>query len=147
VLIGTYIAHKVGVNKYKHVHWGQNFTGDVLAHFSTDAMDFLIIMSLTVVPSSTFSLTWDVGIDELFGGLEYCCVLGGSAVILEGREGERRKLGEEGHRKGREREGGMKGEEGEEEIGIEVLCKQQLKPFKCNSYTLTGIICTSRGYY
>ena len=51
------------------------------------------------------------GIDELFGGLECCCVLGGSAVILEGREGER-KLGEEGRRKGREREGGMKGVEG-----------------------------------
>ena len=37
---------------------------------------------------------------------------GGSVVILEGREGERRKLGEEGQRKRREREGGMKGEEG-----------------------------------
>ena len=47
----------------------------------------------------------------------------GSVVILEGREGERRKLGEEGQRKRREREGGMKGES----ISKVPLCEQEGK--------------------
>ena len=90
--IGTYIVHKVGVNKYKHI-LRSNFTRDVLAHFSNGLPDHAFIQF-------RFDLR-HAGIDELFVGLECCCVLGGSVVILEGREGERRKLGEEGQRKGR----------------------------------------------
>ena len=57
-----------------------------------------------------------VGVNVLFGGLEGCGVLGGSAVILEGREGGRREVeGREGERREEEgREGERREGEGRE---------------------------------